>query len=269
MAKSRYNDDYDYDYEEEPSSGGSKAMIGFLAILGVLLLALTVLCVVLTGRLRRADGSIADLQQQLDAARTVTWNTPEPTPADNGTGTDTGTDTVTVPIPSAQPQEATPTPEPTLTPEPTATPAPSPALSGGLPSWITERDMAGVTRRPKDDEWYGQPGKLYVTATLGLNMRSGTRTDINNLITQVKYGSEVMVYAASGNMRFVQDPKGNFGWVSNTYLSNELPAGVEVIPFAPTSAAPAASPTPVSSPEPTVTPENNRIPDAEAPRITG
>ena len=257
MARNRkqYDEEYEYEDEEEEETtekgSGSKSL--FMVILGVLLLALTVLCVLLTGKLRAANTEVEGLQTKLKEAETVKWNAPQETPA-------AMVPTETVPIPS--PVIST-TPAPTATPVPTATPAPVVVTAGGLPSWLTEENMAKITRRPKDDEWYGSPGKLYVTATLGLNLRSGLRTDINNIITQIKCGSEVMVYAASGNMRFVQDPKGNFGWVSSKLLSNEPPKGVTVIPFATVSVS---TPTPVSTP---AAGADDKVPVPEAPIING
>ncbi len=252
MARNRKDDDMDFGYRDEPErqTQGKGSQTLFLVIVAVLLLALTVLCVMLTLRLRAANTEAESLRTQLsNKNQSVQWQDPvENTPVN--------TETVTIPTPGPALPETTPVPTPEPTPQPT--PVPTPVVKAdGLPAWLTEDNMARITRRPKDDEWYGSPGKLYVTATLGLNLRSGTRTDIDNIITQIKYGSEVMVYAASGNMRFVQDPKGNFGWVSNNLLSNEPPAGVEVIPFSPVQ-----TPTPVSTPAP-------GVPKAEAPTING
>lgn len=261
MARNRYDDEYDYDNGEEfedevvDEDGGSKST--FLLILGGLLLVLTVLCFILTGRLRSANKEIAKLQSEVKSAQSVQWTEPEneklpsaPTvPSETVSIPTPGT--VSTPVPTAAP-EATPAPTPTTAPVVSA---------GALPSWLTEANMAKVTRRPKDDEWYGAPGKLYVTATLGLNLRSGLRTDIDNILCQIKCGSEVEVYAASGNMRFVQDPKGNFGWCSNNLLSNEPPKGVTIIPF---STAPVQTPTPVSTPAPV-----SEVPVPEAPTING
>ena len=266
--KKKYEDDFEYEYEdEETEEKGSGSRNLFLVILGVLLLALTVLCFLLTGKLRAANAEVEGLQTKLQEAEAVKWTMPEPTPAAT-------VPTETVPIPSP---EVSATPEPVeTTPVPTATPAPVVVTAGGLPSWLSEDDMAVITRRPKDDEWYGAPGKLYVTAALGLNLRSGLRTDINNIITQIKYGSEVEVYAASGNMRFVQDPEGNFGWASSKLLSNDPPAGVDVIPF--TTVA-VSTPTPVSTAAPESTPAapvstpaagaDDKVPVPEAPTING
>lgn len=268
MARKEFDEEYEYEEEvSEPKESKGKTL--FMAILGGLLLILTILCVILTGRLRSANKQVELLRSQAKAPQTVSWEN-EPvvaTPAPV-----TPEETVTVPV------ETTPSPLEPLT-IPTATPAPVVTSADGLPSWLTEANMAAITRRPKDDEWYGSPGKMYVTATLGLNLRSGLRTDINNIITQIRCGSEVEVYAASGNMRFVQDPKGNFGWVSNNLLSSEPPAGVDIIPF-----APVATPTPVSTPAPSATvivtpaetdavptpaPADTDVPKPEAPTIIG
>ncbi len=267
MARKKYDDDYDYEYEEEPKAKGNGSKTTFLLILGVLLIALTVLCVLLTGKLRAANSEVESLQTKLTAAESVKWEAPvETAPAAT-----VPSETVSIPTPGVETTPVpTATPEPT--PVPTATPEPVVVTAGGLPSWLTEANMAKITRRPKDDEWYGSPGKLYVTATLGLNLRSGIRTDIDNIICQIKCGSEVMVYAASGNMRFVQDPKGNFGWVSSKLLSNEPPKGVTVIPFVSVTVS---TPTPVSTPAadaaavPTPALADDTLPVAEAPTING
>ena len=269
MSRKKYDDDYEYEYEyegeaeddeeyeAEEKSGGSKGL--FLVILGVLLLALTVLCVLLTGKLRSANTEVESLQSKLKEAETVKWTMHQETP-----GSAVPSETVPIPAPASSTPPA-PVSEPT--PAPTPTPAPAVVTAGGLPSWLTEENMAKITRRPKDDEWYGSPGKLYVTATLGLNLRTGIRTDIDNIITQIKCGSEVMVYAASGNMRFVQDPKGNFGWASSKLMSNEPPKGVTVIPFATVAVS---SPTPVSTDAPVSTPASgDSVPVPEAPTING
>ena len=250
-----YEDEYEYEDEGEKRGLGSKAV--FLLILGVLLLALTVLCVLLTGKLRSANKEVLALRSELETAKSVSWTEPQEV-------TQPFVPTETVPIPT--PGEVVSLPEVTTPPETASTPAPTPSAApivtaGALPSWITEADMAKITRRPQDDEWYGAPGKLYVTASLGLNLRSGLRTDINNIVTQIKCGSEVEVYAASGNMRFVQDPKGNFGWCSNNLLSNEPPKGVDIIPF---TKAPVQTPTPVST-----APEQSDVPVPEVPTING
>ena len=266
MLRRRGKEDFDFEYEdgdEEERRGGSGKSL-FLLLLAALLIALTVLCVVLTLRLRGANAEVENLQQQLKAAESVKWEAPQALPS---VPTETvpipGTEAEATPAPTAEPE-----PTPTPTPEPTPTPTPAPVVAAGeLPSWITEENMAKITRRPKDDEWYGSPGKLYVIATLGLNLRTGTRTDIDNIITQIKCGSEVEVYAASGNMRFVQDPKGNFGWCSTKLLSNEPPAGVTVTPF---RAAAAETPTPVVAPTaPPATAGDDAVPVPEAPTING
>ena len=261
MAKRSYDEEYDYEYEDEPEerSGGSKTV--FLMILGVLLLVLTVLCVLLTGKLRSANKKVVALQSELQAAKTVSWTQPEEPVVPSSS-----TETVAIPTPGTV---DVPVPSPVAEEIPAPTPTPAPVVSAGaLPSWLKEADMARITRRPKDDEWYGAPGKLYVTASLGLNLRSGLRTDIDNIITQIRCGSEVEVYAASGNMRFVQDPKGNFGWCSNNLLSNEPPKGVNIIPF---TSAPVQTPTPVSSPAAAEVPvpQQATLPVAEAPTING
>ena len=262
MAGKSYDEDYDYEYEEEDYSEGGRSRTVFLMILGGLLLALTILCFALTGKLRSANKEVVKLRSELEAAKSVQWEAPADS-FDPSVPSETVSIPVpgesTVAIPSAAP-ESTPAPTPSATPAPTPTPA-AVVSAGSLPSWLTEANMAKVTRRPKDDEWYGAPGKLYVTATLGLNLRSGLRTDIDNILCQIKCGSEVEVYAASGNMRFVQDPKGNFGWCSNNLLSNEPPKGVTIIPF---STAPVHTPTPVSTPAPV-----SEVPVPEAPTING
>lgn len=258
MARRNRDEDYEYEYEyedeDEERGIGSKTV--FLLILGGLLLALTVLCVLLTGKLRSANKEVIALRSELEAAKTVRWTEPEDV-------SQPFVPTETVPIPT--PGDVVSAPEPSAKPESSPAPTPTTApvvTAGALPSWISEASMANITRRPKDDEWYGAPGKLYVTASLGLNLRSGLRTDIDNIITQIKCGSEVEVYAASGNMRFVQDPKGHFGWCSNNLLSNEPPKGVTITPF--TTAA-VQTPTPVSSPAP----QQSDVPVPEVPTTNG
>ena len=264
MARRNRDEDYEYDYEYEDEDEGEERGLGgktvFLLILGGLLLALTVLCVLLTGKLRAANKEVTALRSELDTAKSVQWTEPQDV-FQPSVQSSVPTETVPIPTPGEVVSAPQPSAEPETAPAPVSTTAPV-TTAGALPSWISETSMANITRRPKDDEWYGAPGKLYVTASLGLNLRSGLRTDIDNIITQIKCGSEVEVYAASGNMRFVQDPKGNFGWCSNNLLSNEPPKGVTIIPF---TTAPVQTPTPVSSPAPA----QSDVPVPEVPTING
>lgn len=272
-----YDDGYDDGYQEmvdknhDPKERGrssdkkGKGLTAFLIIITLITAVAIVACWLLMARLKSANAEVASLRTEVDRLQSVQWEAPSTTPT---------VPTETIPIPDVPQGGSIPTPTPasTLIPEATPTPAPTPTPSptpvvtaGGLPAWISENDVKHITRLPKDDEWYGSPGKLYVTATMGLNLRTGIRTDINNIITQIKYGSEVMVYAASGTMRFVQDPKGNFGWCSNNLMSNEPPAGVNITPFTPVQ-----TPTPVSTPAPVTTPPDTvNLPVPEAPSING
>ena len=259
MAKKKNYDVDDYEYDEdvtEESARGGKPMTMFLMILGVLLLALTVLCVLLTVRLRGQRSKVEELNTKLTEAENraaqAQWAYSEPLPE-------------TQPLtPEAQPEavpEATPapTPEPTPAPTPLPTPTPAPVVTteGGLPSWITEADMKDIYKRPADDEWYATPGKLYVTAEFGLRMRSGPGSDVYGILAVAPAKTEVTVYASHDTWRFVKDVNGKFGWASNTLLSNEPPEGLIV---------PTPEPTPVQ-PEVTPVPADPNVPAAEAPVI--
>lgn len=250
-------DDFEYSDDLEESDRGGRPMTMFLVILGVLLLALTVMCVLLTVRLRSQRSQVEELENKLAAAQSApaaqdSWTYPDATPQ-GGAQSAPGDTSTPAPLTTPEPTPA-PTPEPTPEPTPVPTPTPAPVITteGGLPSWLTEANMAKITKRPKDDEWYAAPGKLYVTAEIGLNMRSGPDASYA-LITTIPPKTEVTVYASHDNWRFVQDLKGNFGWVSNNMLSNEAPEG------AITGAAAAQTPTPTVE----------QLPEAEAPAVTG
>jgi len=213
-------------------------------------------------KLRSANSEIEQLNTDLVAAQAQQssgnmW--------DYSAGTDVPPPTQSDPIGQAggetQPAApaATPEPTPAPTPEPTPTPIPTPTPEpvvqpGGLPSWLDEKDMKYVQKRPKDDEWYSAPGKLYVTAELGLNMRGGYDSTYG-LITTIPTGTEVTVYAGHGDWRLVKDAKGNVGWASVKLMSTEPPEGA-----ATPSPSPTVAPVPSSDPN---------APAAEAPDQSG
>ena len=260
MAKKKNYDMDDYEYEEEAAeeTGRSKPMTMFLMILGVLLLALTVLCVLLTVRLRSQKGKVEELNTKLTAAETVAqqaqWAYSEPLPEAQPQDQPGTTEAEPTPAPTPAP---TPEPTPAPTPIPTPTPAPVVTTEGGLPSWLTEADMNNIYKRPADDEWYATPGKLYVTAEFGLRMRSGPGSDVYGILAVAPANSEVTVYASHDTWRFVKDVNGHFGWASNTLLSNEAPEGVIVATATPTPVLPEAAPE---------TTDPN-LPEAEAPVV--
>lgn len=253
MARDPYYDDYN-DFEDEGKSPKTLLLIGA----AVLMLVMIVLCVLLTMKLRTANAEIEQLNTDLLTAQAQQsgnmW--------DYSSGTDTqqpesgdpignaGGDVQQPSVPEAPVSTPAPTPAPTPepTPSPIPTPTPEPVVQpGGLPSWLNEKDMKYVQKRPKDDEWYSAPGKLYVTAELGLNMRGGYDSSYG-LITTIPTGTEVTVYAGHGDWRLVKDAKGNVGWASVKLMSTEPPEG-------------AATP----SPSPTVTPIPEASPAAETP----
>ena len=259
MARDPYYDDYN-DFDDEGK--GSKTLLLVGAV--VLMLVLIVLCVMLTLKLRGANSEIEQLNSDLVAAQAQQQS-------GNMWDYSAGTDAQQPPVESdpigeaggevQQPAvpEATPAPTPAPTPEPTPAPIPTPSpeplvQENGLPSWLSEADMKYVKKRPADDEWYSAPGKLYVTAELGLNMRGGYSSDYS-LITTIPKGTEVTVYAGHGDWRLVKDAKGNVGWCSVKLLSTEPPAGM---------ATPTPSPTvaPIPSSDP-------NAPAAEAPSQSG
>ena len=262
MAKKKNYDMDDYEYEEEAAeeTGRSKPMTMFLMILGVLLLALTVLCVLLTVRLRSQKGKVEELNTKLTEAETAAqqaqWAYSEPLPEAQPQDQPGTTETEAEPTPAPTPA---PTPEPTPAPTPIPTPTPAPVVTteGGLPSWLTEADMNNIYKRPADDEWYATPGKLYVTAEYGLRMRSGPGSDVYGILAVAPANSEVTVYASHDTWRFVKDVNGHFGWASNTLLSNEAPEGVIVATATPTPVLPEAAPE---------TTDPN-LPEAEAPVV--
>ena len=246
-------------YEPEEESGRSPQKL-FLIILAVLMLALIILCVVLTLRLRSSKTEVADLKDKLAATEqnsSSLWNYADPGAQ---TGTPASSTPENTPAPESSP-ELTPVPTvaPTATPEPTPTPTatPEPVVSepGGLPSWISENDLRYLLKRPADDEWYSAPGKLYVTAELGLRMRSGPSGEYG-LITVIPYKSEVTVYAGHGDWRLVKDSKGNVGWASSKLMTTE---GTSSESPTPSPAAPSTAPE--TDPEPT--------PSPEAPSVSG
>ena len=259
MAKDPYYDDYN-DFDDEGKSPKTLLLIGA----AVLMLVMIVLCVLLTMKLRSANSEIEQLNTDLVAAQAQQsgnmWDYSE--------GSDVQQPAVSDPIgeaggesaPAATPAPtAEPTPVPTAEPTPTPIPTPEPepvVQPGGLPSWLDEKDMKYVQKRPQDDEWYSAPGKLYVTAELGLNMRGGYDSSYG-LITTIPTGTEVTVYAGHGDWRLVKDAKGNVGWASVKLMSTEPPEG---------AATPSPSPTvePVPSSDPTAEP-----PEAEAPSQSG
>lgn len=260
MAKKKNYDMDDYEYEEGAAeeTGRSKPMTMFLMILGVLLLALTVLCVLLTVRLRSQKGKVEELNTKLTAAETAAqqaqWAYSEPLPEAQPQDQPGTTEAEPTPAPTPAP---TPEPTPAPTPIPTPTPAPVVTTEGGLPSWLTEADMNNIYKRPADDEWYATPGKLYVTAEYGLRMRSGPGSDVYGILAVAPANSEVTVYASHDTWRFVKDVNGHFGWASNTLLSNEAPEGVIVATATPTPVLPEAAPE---------TTDPN-LPEAEAPVV--
>ena len=258
MARDPYYDDYN-DFEDEGKSPKTLLLIGAV----VLMLVLIVLCVLLTLKLRSANSEIEQLNTDLVAAQAQQqsgnmWDysagTDVQQPAQSDPIGEAGGDAQQPSVPAATPAPTpAPTPEPTPTPIPTPTPAPV-VQENGLPSWLSEKDMKYVTKWPKDDEWYSAPGKLYVTAELGLNMRGGYSSDYS-LITTIPTGTEVTVYAGHGDWRLVKDARGNVGWASVKLMSTEPPAGM---------ATPTPSPTvaPVPSSDP-------NTPAAEAPSQSG
>ena len=269
MARKKNYDIDDYEYEDdaaEESARGGKPMTLFMLILGVLLLALTVLCVLLTIRLRTQRGNVEELNTRLkeaESAASQQWTyTPAPvteTPDVSDPGAETEAQPTAEPTPAPTPE---PTPTPMPTPVPTPTPAPVVTTEGGLPSWLTEANMKDIYKRPSDDEWYASPGKLYVTADYGLRMRSGPGSDIYGILAVAPAKTEVTVYASHDTWRFVKDVNGNFGWASNSLLSNEPPEGF--IEPTPTPVLPAETPAPE---QPAEAQPEGEIPAAEAPTV--
>ena len=258
MARDPYYDDYN-DFEGEGKGSKTLLLVGAC----VLMLVLIVLCVLLTFKLRSANSEIEQLNTDLVTAQAQQqsgnmWDYSaggdvQQPPQSDPIG-EAGSDVQQPSAPAATPAPTpAPTPEPTPTPIPTPTPAPV-VQENGLPSWLSEKDMKYVTKWPKDDEWYSAPGKLYVTAELGLNMRGGYDSSYS-LITTIPTATEVTVYAGHGDWRLVKDAKGNVGWASVKLMSTEPPAGM---------ATPTPSPTvaPVPSSDPTT-------PEAEAPSQSG
>lgn len=258
MARDPYYDDYN-DFDDEGKGSKTLLLVGAC----VLMLVLIVLCVLLTFKLRSANSEIEQLNTDLVTAQAQQqsgnmW--------DYSAGTDVQQPAQPDPIGEAggdvqQPEApvATPAPTPAPTPEPTPTPIPTPTPApvvqeNGLPSWLSEKDMKYVQKRPKDDEWYSAPGKLYVTAELGLNMRGGYSSDYG-LITTIPTKTEVTVYAGHGDWRLVKDAKGNVGWASVKLMSTEPPEGM-----ATPSPSPTVAPVPSSDPN---------TPAAEAPSQSG
>lgn len=259
MARDPYYDDYN-DFDEGGKSPKTLLLIGA----AVLMLVLIVLCVLLTLKLRSANSEIEQLNTDLVAAQAQQssnmWDyssgeSAQPSQPSDPIG-EAGGETAPVATPAPTPAPTpTPTPEPTPTPIPTPTPEPV-VQPGGLPSWLNEKDMKYVQKRPKDDEWYSAPGKLYVTAELGLNMRGGYDSSYG-LITTIPTGTEVTVYAGHGDWRLVKDAKGNVGWASVKLMSTEPPEG-------------AATPTPAPTVEPVPSAEpGTDTPEAEAPSQSG
>ena len=78
-------DDFEYSDDLEESDRGGRPMTMFLVILGVLLLALTVMCVLLTVRLRSQRSQVEELENKLAAAQSAPaaqdpWTYPDATP---------------------------------------------------------------------------------------------------------------------------------------------------------------------------------------------
>ena len=256
MAKDPYYDDYN-DFDNEGKSPKTLLLLGAV----VLMVVLIVLCVLLTFKLRAAKAEVSDLNTQLLTAQAQQSDNMWDYSANTGSEAQPGGDPIgnaggDVPAATPAPTPApTPTPTPAPTPTPIPTPTPEPVVQpGGLPSWLSEKDMKYVVKMPKDDEWYSAPGKLYVTAELGLNMRGGYDSSYS-LITTIPTGTEVTVYAGHGDWRLVKDAKGNVGWASVKLMSTEPPEG-------------AATPTPAPTVAPVPSADPN-TPAAEAPSQSG
>ena len=255
MARDPYFEDYN-DFDNEGKSSKTILLIGA----AVLMLVMIVLTVLLTFKLRSANAEIEKLNTDLitaQAQQSSMWDysseQPQQPQQSDPIGSAGGESApAATPAPVATPVP-TPTPAPTPTPIPTPTPEPV-VQPGGLPSWLSEADMKYVQKRPADDEWYTAPGKLYVTAELGLNMRGGYSSTYG-LITTILTGTEVTVYAGHGDWRLVKDAKGNVGWASVNLMSTEPPAG-----------AATPSPSPTVAPVPSADPNT---PEVEAPSQSG